>query len=605
MAKIQEDKIDEIRSSINIVSYINQYINLKKAGQNYKGLCPFHTEKTPSFVVSPEKQIFHCFGCGKGGNLFTFMMDYEKLSFMDAVTKAAEYAGIIIPRYEEDKARTDYFQNLYHINETACTHFEKNLFKSQYKAWLQYFLDRKISEATIKTFRLGYAADTYETLVTQLKKSGIELDEAAKLGLIQVKEHGTGYIDKFRHRIIFPFYNISGKIIGFGGRKLREEQQPKYLNSPESPIYKKGEILYGLNYAINAIREKGFVFLVEGYFDLLRLYESGYKNVVASSGTALTENQAKLIRRYIKDVYIVYDGDSAGIKAAIRNAYIIEKQGLNASIVAIPGGDDPDSYILSKGSKAFDKLIKERQVPVQFQINQFMLEYPNPSVEQKQSFSAELLDELADFDDQIKIGIYIQQLSEKPQINESMLVSQLNRIKHNKSRYANLSGADDKQTEVQPEPMIRAGLFNAEMGLIGILLQSDAQIRNYIIENASNELFENNSTLSLYEHVIQEIEDTGNVTLDQLMNEFNENETMKNLISEIALTLDDISLKFARDCVYQLKKRQLDKKSKELQEMIKSEADSEDSAEHYSRQINQIRQEIHKLDMERRKQLRV
>ena len=234
-----------------------------------------------------------------------------------------------------------------------------------------------------------------------------------------------------------------------------------------------------------------------------------------------------------------------------------------------------------------------------------MLEYPSPSVEQKQSFSAELLDELADFDDQIKIGIYIQQLSEKLQINESMLVSQLNRIKHNKSRYTNLSGADDKQTEVQPEPMIRAGLFNAEMGLIGILLQSDAQIRNYIIENASNELFENNSTLSLYEHVIQEIEDTGNVTLDQLMNEFNENETMKNLISEIALTLDDISLKFARDCVYQLKKRQLDKKSKELQEMIKSEADSEDSAEHYSRQINQIRQEIHKLDMERRKQLRV
>ncbi|HEM49082.1 MAG TPA: DNA primase, partial [Caldithrix sp.] len=583
MPRIHEDKIDEIRSSINIVNYINQYINLKKAGKNYKGLCPFHTEKTSSFVVSPEKQIFHCFGCGKGGNLFTFMMDYEKLSFMDAVSKAAEYAGIAIPRYEEDKTKNDYFQNLYHINEIACTHYEKTLFKSQHKARLKYFLDRKISESTIKIFRLGYAPDTYESLLNQIKKSGVDLEEAAKLGLISRKEHGAGYIDKFRHRIIFPFFNISGKIVGFGGRKLREEQQPKYLNSPESPIYKKGEILYGLNFAINAIREKEFVFLVEGYFDLLRLYESGYKNVVASSGTALTETQAKLIRRYTKDVYIVYDGDSAGIKAAIRNAYIIEKQGLNASIVAIPGEEDPDSFILSKGEKAFDKLIKERQVPVQFQIDQFFYDYPTPGIEQKQSFSAELLDELVDFDDQIKIGIYIQQLSEKLQINESMLVSQLNRIKRNKSRYSKLSRPNNDNTDTPAEPVIRAGLFNAEMGLIGLLLQSDAQIRNFIIENASNELFENESTLSLYEHVIQEIEDTGIVNIDHLMIEFKEDETRKNLLSEIALTLDDMSLKFARDCVYQLRKRQLDKKAVEIQEMIKNEADSEDSVEHYSK----------------------
>jgi DNA primase len=605
MPRIHENKIDEIRSSINIVNYINQFINLKKAGQNYKGLCPFHTEKTPSFIVSPEKQIFHCFGCGKGGNLFTFMMDYEKLSFMDAVTKAAEYAGITIPRYEEDKAKTDYFQNLFHINETACVHFENNLFKLQYKAWLQYFLDRKISESTIKTFRLGYAVDTYEALINQLKKSGIDLDEATKLGLIQKKEHSTGYIDKFRHRIIFPFHSISGKIIGFGGRKLREEQQPKYLNSPESPIYKKGEILYGLNVAINAIREKGFVFLVEGYFDLLRLYESNYKNVVASSGTALTENQAKLIRRYTKEIYIVYDGDNAGIKAAIRNAYIIEKQGLNASIIPIPDGDDPDSYILSKGTKVFNNLVAEKLTPIQFQLNQFIHENPNPGLEQKQAFTVEILDEFAEFEDQIKIGLYIQQLSEKLQINETMLVSQLNRIKHNKSRYTQFGDDTSEDPDYRKQPIIRAGLFNAEMALIGLLLQNDVQIRKYIVENASNALFENDSTLSLYEHIIQEIEDTGSVNLDQLMNEFSENEVMKNLLSEIALTLDNMSLKFAHDCVYQLKKRQLDKKANEIQEMIKSEADSEDSIEHYSKQIIQIRQEIHKLDQERRKQLRV
>ncbi len=605
MSRIHEDKIDEIRSAINIVNYINQFINLKKTGQNYKGLCPFHTEKTPSFIVSPERQIFHCFGCGKGGNLFTFMMDYEKLTFMDAVTKAAEYAGITIPRYEEDSAKTEYFQNLFQINETACLQFENNLFKSQFKAWLQYFIDRNISENTIKTFRLGYAVDTNEALLNQLKKSGINLDDAAKLGLIQKKEHRAGYVDKFRHRIIFPFHNISGKIIGFGGRKLREEQQPKYLNSPESPIYKKGKILYGLNFAINAIREKGFVFLVEGYFDLLRLYESGYKNVVASSGTALTENQAKLIRRYTKEIYIAYDGDNAGIKAAIRNAYIIEKQGLNASIIPIPNGDDPDSFILNKGTKAFNNLIAERHTPIQFQLNRFIYETPSPRLEQKQTFTAEILNELAEFDDQIKIGLYIQQLSEKLQINETMLVSQLNRIKHNKSRYAQIGDDTSKDSYESTQPIIRAGLFNAEMALIGLLLQNEAQIRKYIVENASNELFDNDSTLSLYEHIIQEIEDTGSVNVDQLMNEFSKDEVMKNLLSEIALTMDDMSLKFAYDCVYQLKKRQLDKKANEIQEMIKSEADSQDSIEHYSKQIIQIRQEIHKLDQERRKQLRV
>lgn len=605
MPRVHEEKIEEIRSSINIVNYINQYINLKKAGQNFKGLCPFHTEKTPSFIVSPEKQIFHCFGCGKGGNLFTFMMDYEKLSFMDAVTKAADYAGITLPRYEEDKAKTDYFQNLYHINETACTHFEANLFKSQYKPWLQYFLDRHISEKTIKTFRLGYAIDSYETLQNKIRTSGIDLDEAAKLGLIQKKEHGTGYIDKFRHRIIFPFHNISGKIIGFGGRKLRDEQQPKYLNSPESPIYKKGEILYGLNHAITAIREKGFVFLVEGYFDLLRLYENNYKNVIASSGTAFTESQAKLIRRYTKDVCIVYDGDSAGIKAAIRNAYIIEKQGLNASIISIPDGDDPDDFILTNGTKSFDRLITEKQILMQFQISQFMKENPNPGIELKQTFTAELLNDLAELDDQIKVGLYVQQLSEKLQINESLLISQLNRIKQNKSRYASMKQNTSENKVESDQVDFRVGLYNAETGIIGLLLHTDTEIRNYIIDNATNELFENDSTLLLYEHIIQEIEDMGSVELDQLMIEFKENETLKNLLAEIAMTQEDMSLKFATDCIFQLKKRQLDKKAMEIQEMIKSEADSEDSVEHYSRQIIQIRQEIHKLDQKRRKQMRV
>jgi len=432
MPKIPEEKIDEIRSAINIVHYITQYINLKKTGQNYKGLCPFHTEKTPSFIVSPEKQIFHCFGCGKGGNVFTFMMDYEKLSFMDALNKAADFAGILLPKYEVDDAKTDYFQKLFTINNIAAEFFEKNLYKSNYKTWLKYFLDRQISEKTIKAFHLGYAPDSYEKLIPHLKKSNIDLNEASSLGLIQAKERGTGYIDKFRHRVMFTFQNVSGKFVGFGGRKLREEQQPKYLNSPESSIYKKGEILYGLHQAIHGIREKGFVILVEGYFDLLRLVENNLKNVVASSGTALTMSQAKLLRRYTHDVYIAYDGDDAGVKAAIRNAQIIEQQDLNAFIIEMPEDEDPDSYILNQGSKKFEKLLDERLIPIQFQIRQFLKTFPHPTIEQKENFTKEILENLSDLKNQVKIGLYIHQISERMQINESLLIGQLNRIKKSK-----------------------------------------------------------------------------------------------------------------------------------------------------------------------------
>ena len=242
---------------------------------------------------------------------------------------------------------------------------------------------------------------------------------------------------------------------------------------------------------------------------------------------------------------------------------------------------------------------------MQFQISQFFEENPNPGVEVKQSFTTELLNDLAELNDQIKIGLYIQQLSEKLKINESLLISQLNRIKHNKSQYASMQHSNTEKETKSNQVDIRIGLYNAEAGIIGLLIQTDAQIRNYIIENATNELFENDSTLLLYEHIIQEIEDTGSVKLDQLMIEFSEDETMKNLIAEIAMTQEDLSLKFAKDCLFQLKKRELDKKAMEIQEMIKNEADSEDSVEHYSRQIIQIRQEIHKLDQERRKQIRV
>lgn len=595
MPGIPEEKIEEIRSSINIVHYITQFVNLKKTGQNYKGLCPFHTEKTPSFIVNPEKQIFKCFGCGKGGNIYTFIMDFEKHSFVDAVKKAADFAGISLPVTEQSAKEINYFQKLYQINENACEFFEDILYKPKNEEQLNYFLKRNISEKTIKAFRLGYAPDSYDQLLGRLKNSVLDLQEAAKLGLIQEKEDKGKFYDKFRHRVMFPFQNVSGKIIGFGGRKLREEQQPKYLNSPESPVYKKGKILYGLHQAVNSIRENGFVIIVEGYFDLLRLVEEGMKNTAATSGTSLTEEQAKLLRRYTKDIYIAYDGDSAGIKAAIRNAQIIEKYDMNAFIISLPEQDDPDSFVLNNGLAAFKELLKEKTLPIDFQINAFLNTHKNPSIEQKESFIQEILSSLLEMRNQIKTGLYIHQLAERLQINESLLINQINSLKRQKYRSFRSKNKTDEQVSSTVKYGVHSGIYEAEKGLIGLLLSSTQEIQNYIVENVSYELFENEELLHIYEFIMHELEEVGKIDLGKIMQSFQEDEESNKVISEIAVNDYINEMKFAKDCIFQLKKWHLEKKAQDISALIKTEDSSTESVLHYTQQLTEVRKEINQL----------
>ena len=596
MAKIPEEKIDEIRSSVNVVHYISQYVNLKKAGQNYKGLCPFHTEKTPSFVVSPDKQIYHCFGCGKGGNIFSFIMEYEKLSFGEAVRRAAEFAGIILPEYRDERSPEEisYFDRLYAINESACRFFEQALYHPGAKKWLRYLTDRHISEATIKTFRIGYAPDSYEKLQAHLKKEGFPIEDCAKLGLVQKKEHGSGYFDKFRHRIIFPFQNISGKILGFGGRKLRENQPAKYLNSPESPIYKKGELLYGLHQAIDAIRAKDFVVLVEGYFDLLRLVENQFRNAVASSGTALTPTQARLIRRYTKNVRIAYDGDSAGIKAAIRNGFILEKEGLNVTITALPEGEDPDSFVLEQGIKPFEKLLESGQSPLDFRIEAFFAETPNPSYQAKEQFLTETLQELSDLKNALRLGHYIHRLAEAFQINEQALVDQMRKLRRFRKKNEPLP-AEQTREAPQDSGYAFTGMHRAEAGIIGLLLNGQPEVRNFIMQSVSFDLFENEPLIRIYDQIMMELEEYGQIDAGKFLLRFQEDEPMKRLLSEIALQEYKDEMKFARDCIFQLKKWQLEKKSRELQELIRQESASSDSVLHYSQELIAVRRQLNEL----------
>ncbi|MFZ0389050.1 MAG: DNA primase, partial [Calditrichia bacterium] len=294
MAKVPEHLIDRIRESHDIVEVISQYLNLKKTGRNYQALCPFHTEKTPSFSVNPEKQIFHCFGCGEGGNVFTFLMKYEKISFIDALKKLAEPAGISLPSYQQDERITTEYDRLYQANQFAADFFAD--LAQKHAAFLKnYFNGRGITEKSIDFFKIGYVPEAWDLLYKAVQKKKLPLQPFLKTGLLlQSDKNPDRKYDRFRNRLIFPISNVAGRIIAFGGRILTEDPQaPKYLNSPESAIYKKSEILYGLNYSKDWIRKEDYVIFVEGYMDFIQLFQNGIKNIVATSGTALTEEHAK------------------------------------------------------------------------------------------------------------------------------------------------------------------------------------------------------------------------------------------------------------------------------------------------------------------------
>jgi len=593
MYKIPQDKIDEIRLAVNIVHYISQFINLKKEGRNFKGLCPFHQEKTPSFVVSPEKQFYHCFGCGRGGNLYKFIMDYEKLSFVEAVTKAADFVGIALPKvHEKSDSEVTYTQQLYDINEHACLFFEKELYKENNKRYLNYFLDRKLSQPTIKKFRLSYAPDSFDALLKYFKDKKINLAQTEELGLIQKKQNSDDYYVKFRHRMMFPFFNLAGKIIGFGGRKMRDEDQPKYLNSPESQIYYKGKTLYGLYQAIQSIREEDYIILVEGYFDLLRLVDSGIKNVVASSGTALTEQQARIMGRYSKTVFIAYDGDSAGIRAAIRNARIIENQEMQAYIVPIPAGEDPDTFILNNDVKAFNHLLDKKVLPIEFQIETFLKATPDPSLEEKDTFIHDVLQELTSFNSTIKTGLYIHHLAERMQVSENMLISEINRLRRRQRRYKTQTKAEPQSPPEEKQVQVKRGAHRAEEGIIEMLLNAHKDIISYISQHVTLELFENEDNAQLYSHIIHELEEHGNINIHTLFENPALSEDQHRLLTKLTIDPDEKDLKFAIDCIFQLKKWRLEKSARDLSQHIKAESKSPEAMMHYTVELSQLRKQI-------------
>lgn len=357
-----EEALNEIRARTDIVEVVSGYVLLKQAGNTYKGLCPFHTEKTPSFTVSAERQLFYCFGCGAGGDVFSFVMKIENVNFGDAVRMLAERVGVVLSQDDESpekRAAREKRRRLYDCMEAACRHFETVFAKSPDAKDVRDYVGRRgVSDDTARCFRLGYAPREWDSLLKALTGNGFSREELVSAGLIVPSKSGKGHYDRFRGRLIFPITDISGRVIGFGGRVL-DDSEPKYLNSPETALFRKGKTVYGLALAKNSIRNESKAVIVEGYMDAIMCHQFGFTNVTATLGTALTKQQAEAVSRYAPQVIIAYDADAAGEAATLRGMEILADAGAGVKVAVLPAGEDPDSILRKKGKEAFAEVLED------------------------------------------------------------------------------------------------------------------------------------------------------------------------------------------------------------------------------------------------------
>lgn len=428
MSKLySETLINEVLDRTNIIEVIASYIPLKRAGRNYKANCPFHPEKTPSFIVSSDKQIYHCFGCGVGGNALTFVMQYEKVNFIDALKTLAQKGGIPLPEPEKtqyQKTNEDAREGLYKIYQIASDFFHYNLLNSpEAKKARIYLQKRGISKETASKFSLGFAMPQWDSLLNHLRSKNIKLSLIERSGLVVAKESG-GYYDRFRDRIIFPISNIKGKTIAFGGRVLTETM-PKYINSPESSIYTKGKNLFGLDISKESIRTQDSCIIVEGYLDMIAPFEAGITNIAASLGTALTVEQIRLIKRYTNNVILLYDPDFAGELATLRALELLIKEEINVKIVTLPDTDDPDSYVRKNGKDKFAQIIKEAKPIFDYKLSVLLSKFDSATTYGKENIVREILPTIKKFTNASARADYIKRLSQTLDIREEALYEDL------------------------------------------------------------------------------------------------------------------------------------------------------------------------------------
>lgn len=450
MVSGQEAK-EEIKSAADIVELIGQFVQLKKAGRNYVGLCPFHAEKDPSFTVNRERQTFHCFGCKKGGDIFSFWMEYHSSTFPEALRDLAEKYNITISggfSASAEKEKVAMRNALFEINERAAIYFQESLTHAEKgESARAYLKQRSLGEKTISEFRIGYAPDEWSSLTEYLREHHLDLRLAVKAGLIIPKKTG-GFYDRFRDRIIFPIFDLRQKVVGFGGRIL-DNTLPKYLNTPETPIFHKGEFLYGLQASFNAIRLKGRAVIVEGYMDYLALKDHGLEEIVATLGTALTDRHVRKIKGYAKEAVVVFDSDNAGTSAALKSLPVFSNEGLTARCVVLPQGQDPDSFVNTNGLDDFINLLDHASPMFDFFLEQRLKE--DDSNEGKVRVLEELLPILSEVRNYPMRLLYIRNLSERTNIREEAVLAELEKLNKRQSKAADRRGIKERLDDSKAE----------------------------------------------------------------------------------------------------------------------------------------------------------
>ena len=529
--RYSEETIEEVRQANDIVDVISQYVHLKRSGRNFFGLCPFHNEKSPSFSVSPDKQIFHCFGCGVGGNIFTFLTKIEGITFIEAVQNLAKRANIQLPTIEgnlQDLEREKLKQKVYKINEFVAKYYHENLYKNTSKIAQEYVKKRKLNNETLQSYQIGFSG-TFNELYKELIKQGFEEKEILETGLVNKNDNGT-FIDRYRNRLMFPICDIRGKVIAFGGRVL-DDSKPKYINSPENVVYSKGKHLYGLNVA-----KKGDIsrlLIVEGYMDVISLHQRGITNVVAALGTALTQSQGWLLRKNSQQVILSFDSDGAGQTAIVRSLEILQNMGCDMRVLQMDGAKDPDEYIIKYGSARFQNIMDKALSLVEYKVKLLRNNLNLENINDKIKFLNEIAKIIAKIDNTMEKELYIEKIANTYNISKDAIYAEVNKI-----TYSNTSGIKilekakpvQKRENLEQKEKVSEEIKKREDTILSILLMGDINLYQIIKQNIKPEEFQSEIDKEIAKKLYEEYE-KGNSNIISIIDQLEEKE--QNHITKI------------------------------------------------------------------------
>src|SRR3989338_8781476 len=547
MGRIPDEIIAQILERTDIVQTIAAYIPLKKAGRNFKALCPFHTEKSPSFVVNPDKQIYHCFGCAEGGNAINFVMKQERLEFPEAVRKMADRIGIIVPETGNVNPKIrDLKQSIYQVNELATQFYHQALISDRdpaVSATREYLKGRGISSEIVQKFRIGFAPDSWDGLLIFLKSKDVSLSLLEKAGLIIAREKKDGYYDRFRNRIVFPIFDIKAQCVAFGARTMKKDEAAKYINSPETEVYVKGQHLYGFQLSKQAVTQEDHAIVVEGYMDFIMPFQAGVQNIVASLGTALTVEQIRLLRRYTQNVVMLYDTDKAGESAIIRSLDLLIEEGMNVKVATLAEGDDPDSFIREHGADAFKERLKNSQSLFEYKLKWLRERHDARTAEGRAKICSEMIPTINKFENAIIRAEYLRQLSQALSVSQEALFIESQKF---------VTMMNNQLREIQPKRNIQPVAQpprRVEWNILKLILE-DEQFVSRTKEEVELSDFQDESIRNIISEIYRLFEEGKEINPVSLVNSFSDERVLK-IISSLSVEEEAVAQdrnKMHQDC---------------------------------------------------------